>query len=218
MEHSRRTRRGSIDGLLAILLGVVAMTFLYFHPAALTQLSNVSVSNVNVRASEAPNGWSVFAPPGSHFLIDYPDEYTVDTTYSYAGLGSRRDIKGVKFIVPESTAAGTNLVAADSGVSVEVLPDSTVCAGAEFVDETTSSTDMTDSGVHYSVVESVATGAADRFDEIVYAVPGSVPCTAVRYSIHSIISKNASSSATQPFDKSALLNEFNLIRRSFTLK
>ncbi|HWP61382.1 MAG TPA: hypothetical protein VN495_02165, partial [Candidatus Paceibacterota bacterium] len=55
------------------------------------------------------------------------------------------------------------------------------------------------------------------YEEDVYAISGSKPCTAVRYYIHSSDINNYPPGSVTPFDESALLSAFDSIRHSLTL-
>ena len=56
------------------------------------------------------------------FSIRLPADYTIDESYKYQAFGPGKDIAGVKFTIPASVAAGTNL-GSDSYISVEEIPN-----------------------------------------------------------------------------------------------
>src|SRR5581483_3955731 len=108
--------------------------------------------------------------------------YTVDNKYIAQELGP--GISGVKFTIDPAIATGTNL-ASDSFISVEEtgLPPSGCSAKTFFLDPVSVS-NYTDGSVTYSYASSTGAGAGNRYEEQVFAIPGTNPCVAVRYFIH----------------------------------
>jgi hypothetical protein len=146
------------------------------------------------------------------FSIVYPSDYTVNASYQYLGV-PHKPIDGVSFTVSASTTAGTNL-APDTYVSVESLPRAKICTGDIYLPENVKSETL-DSGSHtYSVASSSEGEPGSLYEQWVYAIPGSMPCMAVRYYIHSEVSKEPN--APQPFDRSALISAFDAIRDSLS--
>ena len=160
--------------------------------------------------------WKAFASSSLGFSILYPENYTVDTSYTYQEMGPGKDISGVKFTIPASMAAGTNL-AADSYVSVEELPNATSCTADEFLSPASNLSTVTDGGTDYSVASSTGAGAGNRYEEWVYAIPGTTPCTAVRYYIHYGVLDNYPAGTVTAFDHAAIISQFDMIRRSLVL-
>lgn len=148
--------------------------------------------------------------------VKYPPEFTIDDTYAYDQFGETKLIHGIKFGVPAAVATGTNL-SLGSGVSVEWLPNARNCTGDIYVLANVPALLMSDEGVQYSVASSSEAAAGNRYEEIVYALPGSKPCTAVRYFIHSTVVENYPEGTVREFDRAALLAEFDKIRRSLTV-
>ena len=143
--------------------------------------------------------------------------YSVDTSYEYQAQGPGKAIGGVKFTIPGSMATGTNL-ASDSYISVEHLAAGQTCDASTFaLDPSIKSQTVTDGGISYSVASSSDAGAGNRYEETVYALSGSSPCIAVRYFIHYGAIQNYPEGAVQQFDKAALLQTFDQIRRTLAL-
>jgi hypothetical protein len=118
-------------------------------------------------------------------------------------------------------ATGTNL-SSDSYISIEQIPYTDIprgqtCSAALFVDPETPVSNMTDNDIQYSVASSTGAGAGNRYEEHVYAIPGTNPCIAVRYFIHYGVFENYPSGTVKHFDETALLKEFDTIRRSLTI-
>ena len=151
------------------------------------------------------------------FSLRYPTGYTVDEAYQYQELGPGKDIGGVKFTIPASLAAGTNL-SSDSYVSVEEIPSATACSASLFLDSagTTTST-VTDNGTTYSMGTNTGAGAGNRYAETVYAIPGTNPCIAVRYYVHYGVIDNYPAGSVKQFDQAALTAQFDAIRRTLTI-
>ena len=151
------------------------------------------------------------------FSIRYPANYTPDASYKYAEMGPGNEISGAKFTVASSTAAGTNL-ASDSYVSVEEIPNTTVCSAKLFLDDPRLKvSDITDGSIDYSLASSTGAGAGNRYEEWVYAVKGTNPCIAVRYMIHYGVIENYPAGAVKEFDHASLLQTFDQIRRTLVV-
>lgn len=156
------------------------------------------------------------------FSIRLPAGYTINESYTYQELGPGKDISGVKFTIASSTAAGTNL-GADSYVSVEELPQKSNpsaggCTGALFLDpQQVSTSTVIDNGATYSVASSTGAGAGNRYEETVYALPGTSPCVAVRYFIHYGVIDNYPAGMVQAFNQPELLATFDAIRRTLVI-
>ena len=148
----------------------------------------------------------------STFSITYPKEFTIDTKYQYKGVPNK-PIDGVSFTIPLTMATGTNL-SADSRVSVEWLPRASICAGDIYILDNVRAREMTEGGVKYSVATSSGAGAGNFYEEAVYAFPGSSPCTAVRYFIHSTNLANYATGTVRAFDRAGLIRQFDTIRSS----
>lgn len=159
------------------------------------------------------------------FTIRYPEGYAVDPNYQYQGFGPGKDISGVKFTIPKSAAAGTNL-GTDTYLSVEELPrlsaqTGSSCTASLFLPDSaaanTKEHEVTDGGMDYSLASTTGAAAGNRYEETVYAIPGSSPCTAVRYFIHYGVIENYPPGAVRQFDEAALLAQFDAIRRTLVL-
>lgn len=161
--------------------------------------------------------WKTFASPTDGYSVRYPAGYAIDASYVYQALGPGKDILGTKFTIPESMATGTNL-AADTYVSIEKLPKATSCTADKFLDtQIGTTTTSADNGTTYSLAKGGGAGAGNLYAEYVYAIPGTSPCLAVRYFIHSGQIGNYPPGTVKVFDQSALLSEFDGIRRSLVL-
>ncbi len=150
------------------------------------------------------------------FSIRYPNGYTVDQNYKYQELGPGKDIGGVKFTIDPSIATGTNL-SSDTYLSVEEIPQATSCDAAMFLDSgsmRSNATTTTIDGTEYSVASSTGAGAGNRYEETVYALPGTNPCVAVRYFIHYGVIENYPAGAVQQFDEAALKSQFDAMRKT----
>lgn len=157
-----------------------------------------------------------FASSTAGFSIRFPEGYSVDPAYRYQALGPGRSIAGVRFIVSADMAAGTNL-SRDSYVSVEWLPGAASCSADLFIEPSGAPSTFTDAGIDYSVATGTDAGAGNIYDEAVFAIPGTNPCTAVRYFIHSTQIGNYPEGTVTEFDKAKVVTEFDFIRRSLVL-
>lgn len=164
-----------------------------------------------------PGGLPQIYESGSKgFSVRYPAGYVVDPNYSYQALGPGKDIAGVKFTIPETTATGTNL-GADSYLSVEEIPQTPECSVALFTYPNAATSTVIESGTTYSVATSSDAGAGNRYEEVVYAMPGTNPCVAVRYFVHYGVFENYPAGTIRHFDTQSLLDQFDQIRRSLVV-
>ncbi len=157
-----------------------------------------------------------FTNASSTFSVQYPMGWQADDQYQYTGVSAEKPIAGVKFTVPTTLTTGTNL-SADSYVSIETLPRATSCVADIYVLDTVTPENITANGKTYSHVMVGGAGAGNLYEEHVYAIPGSSPCTAVRYMIHSTQVANYPEGTVTEFDKTALIAEMDKIRDAVTL-
>jgi hypothetical protein len=148
------------------------------------------------------------------FAIAYPPKWTANSAYAYQALGPGKTIHGVSFTPPSERIAGTNL-ADDTHLSVEHLPASGACAAHRFLNPAAGEKTMIEGTRTYSVATSTEGAAGSSYEETVYALPGTSPCMAIRYFIHSTNIGNYDPGTVKEFDKPALLRTFGRMRRSF---
>jgi len=158
----------------------------------------------------------VFRSDSPGFSIRYPSGWTVDTAHRYQALGPGKDITGVSFTVPASLAEGTNL-SADSYLSVEAITRTDRCTADLFLPQGTDSSDETLTGTPYSVGHLTDAAAGNRYDETVYAIPGTHPCLAVRYFIHWTVIENYPPGVVTAFARDSLLDRLDAIRRTLVI-
>ena len=148
----------------------------------------------------------------STFSLVYPSEYSVDEEYTYDAFKGK-PVAGVKFSVPASISEGTNL-SSDTGVSVEWLPRANKCTGDIYVLPNVRATSLVVGSTTYSVATTSEAAAGNLYEEQVFAIADSKPCTAVRYFIHSSNIGNFEPGVAVEFNRDALLREFDNIRDS----
>ncbi len=158
----------------------------------------------------------VFQSASPGFSIRYPSGWTADTAYRYRALGPGKDITGVSFTVPASLAEGTNL-SAGSYVSVEAIPRSDRCTADLFLPQGTAASDETLDGTSYPVGHVTDAAVGNRYDETVFAIPGTNPCLAVRYFIHWTVIENYPPGVVAAFDRHSLLDRLDAIRKTLVL-
>jgi membrane-bound inhibitor of C-type lysozyme len=152
------------------------------------------------------------------FSVRYPEDYLIDTSYKYQALGPGKDIYGVKFVIPQALASGKNLSSFDTGVSVEEIPAVQDCKAGLFLDQATDLQEITENDTVYSVASVMGAAAGNRYEEKVWAIPGTNPCIAIRYFIHSTNIGNYPPDTVTEFDRTSLLEQFDKIRKSLTLE
>lgn len=148
--------------------------------------------------------------------LQYPRGYTVTETYVYDQFGPKKLIHGVSFTIPASMATGTNL-SSDTHLSIEQLPNAKNCTGDIFLQANVKAHKITEGSVDYSLATSSGAGAGNWYEESVYALVGSHPCTAVRYMVHSMNIGNYPPGTVTQFDSAALLSAFDTIRHSLVI-
>ncbi len=148
--------------------------------------------------------------------IKYPKDYTLNESYSNESVNPKKPIRGMSLTIPATMATGTNL-SSDTKISVEQLPNAKKCTGDIFIAANVKAHSMSDNGVDYSVATSSDAAAGNRYEESVYALANSKPCTAVRYLVHYGVYENYPAGTITQFDSAALMNAFDTIRRSLVL-
>lgn len=155
----------------------------------------------------------VYASSTKGFSVRYPIGFEVNSEYHYQALGQGKDISGVKFTIAKAMTAGTNL-SADSYISVEQIPGLTECSATPFLYQGVKVSTTTDGNTEYSVGTLSGAAAGNRYEETIYAIPGTNPCVAIRYFVHYGAIENYPSGAVQAFDKGLLIKQFDLVRRT----
>lgn len=157
----------------------------------------------------------IYSNGSKGFSIRLPEGFVTDESYRYQA-SPQKIIGGVKFTISPDLAEGTNL-STDSYLSVEAIPQTESCSADIFFDGSHQAQEKTDAGVTYSFAESSGAGAGNRYEETVYAIPGTNPCVAVRYLVHYGAIQNYDPGTVAEFDKTALLQEFDQIRQTLVL-
>ncbi len=148
--------------------------------------------------------------------LSYPSNYTVNGSYAYDQFGQEKLIHGVSFTVPASMTTGTNL-SGDTKISIEQLPRAVRCTGDIFLLDDVKAVTIQEATTTYSVASTTGAAAGNRYEEVVYAIAGSKPCTAVRYFVRYSSIENYPEGTVAVFDRAALISSFDTIRRSLVL-
>jgi membrane-bound inhibitor of C-type lysozyme len=172
-----------------------------------------------VRIAESPKEALlplVYSENWGAFSLRLPSGYSNDESYKYEALGPGQSIVGTKFSIPSALTKGTNL-SEDSYLSVEKIPETEVCRadlffGGKIITQTVKEGEMT-----YSIASSTGAAAGNRYEETVYAIPGTNPCLGVRYFIHYGVIENYPAGVVREFNKPALFEQFDAIRRTLVI-
>jgi len=191
---------------------IVIVAGLYFF----TNIFKSSVQTPPPATNNTPPSPSTHTYATTTYSITYPDGWTLNDSYAYDQFGPTKLINGISLTVPASMATGTNL-SSDTRLTVEQLPRAKKCTGDIFINADVKATSMADGGVTYSVATSSGAGAGNFYEETVYAIASSSPCTAVRYFVHSSNIGNYPAGAVTEFDRASLVSAFDTIRRSLVL-
>lgn len=153
----------------------------------------------------------VYTNSSNGFSIRIPDGYEIDESYQRE-LTPEKVISGTRFYIPESKAMGTNL-ANDSYISIEKIPNTDSCSADLFFDTTIGGAkNIQENDMTYSIAGNDEAAAGNRYEEIVFAIPGSIPCVGVRYFIHYGVMENYEEGTVAEFNRDELIREFDLIR------
>ncbi len=177
--------------------------------------SNETFTRCGEGAPTAPQP-QVFTNASSTFSVQYPDGWTPDASYKYTGVSEAKPIFGVKFQILGDMATGTNL-STDTYVAVEQLPRATSCTADIYILDNVKASAIDANGHSYSFASTTGAGAGNRYEEQVFAIPGSMPCTAIRYWIHTTSIENYPAGTVREYDRAALLAVFDTIRDSVTV-
>lgn len=194
--------------IIIMLLG--AVLWRYRNTALLSNFLGSNTTQVN-----PTDDTQTYTNASGKYTVQYPKEFTLDSSYTYSAMGPGKEISGVKFIIPQSMATGTNL-SSDSGVSIEQVAGGEQCTPATFLDTLTSSSTLQEQNATYLVGRGGGAAAGNLYEEYVYVIASSTPCTAIRYFIHSTQLGNYPEGAVVAFDQAALVAKFDAIRRSLT--
>lgn len=171
---------------------------------------------VTIKEPTGSNFSKIYSNRKEGFSIKIPENFKTDESYSYQALGPGKEIKGIKFGVPVLLSNGTNL-SDDSYISVEEIPKTSECSASLFLSAGAKTNNMEDNNTPYSKGFLSDAAAGNRYDETVYAIPGTNPCLAIRYFIHYGAIENYPAGSIKQFDEQALINLFNGIRRTLVL-
>ena len=202
------TNKYIIGGIIAVFL-VITGIWLIKRPASSAPASPPETAFVMSTSTYATSTMGISAT--------YPKTYAVNESYAYDQFGPKKLILGVKFLIPDTVATGTNLSAFDTGVSIEELPHAIHCSADIYLPSNVRAQLFIINGTTYSVASSSGAGAGNLYEETIYALPDSKPCTALRYFIHSTNIGNYPAGTVQEYDRAALLKDFDGIRDSIQL-
>lgn len=173
-----------------------------------------SGSNLNEVYSNSEEGFSLRLPSLA-FTAGENDSYVVDESFRNQ-QSPEKVLAGVRFTIPRAKTEGTNL-SSDTYFSIESIPQTATCTADLFFDGGHATTMIEENGQQYSVASSSNAGAGNRYEEIVYAIPGTNPCVAMRYLIHHTAIQNYEPGTVEELDMEALLQEFDQIRSTLIL-
>jgi hypothetical protein len=210
----------SIIGIVLIIIGGV-YAYRAWRPQQPVPALQVATSTQPELVAPDPGVLTqTYTSEGEGFSVRYPTDYTVATNYTYTALSPSSAIKGVQFRIPASAATGTNL-SDDTYLSIEMLPLSatSTCTADRFLEPIrASTTELLQNGVTYSIASSTGAAAGNRYEETVYARPSITACIGVRYFIHYGVFENYEPGTVRPFDRVALISQFDAIRSTLVLE
>lgn len=168
-----------------------------------------------ILVAQDPGGLpNVFASTTLGVSVRYPDGWKVDDSYQYVALGPQENIPGVAIRASDSLTKGTNL-SEDTALSIETVakPSGAGSAALNFLPEGASNLGtVTRDGVTYSVASMEDAGAGNRYEETVYAIPGTRPLVGIRYFIHYSVYENYPAGTITRFDRAKLVAALDAMR------
>jgi membrane-bound inhibitor of C-type lysozyme len=153
------------------------------------------------------------------YTIRYAEDWIIDPVYR--NTSPNPDVPttmGVRFRIPAAMATGTNLSTSDTGLSVESIESVTDCSANTFTSNPITATTVTVNGTEYSFATSSDAGAGNYYEEHIYALPYSRPCTAIHYLIHSTNIANYDPGTKTEFNRTSLLQSFDAMRDSLVTR
>ena len=181
-------------------LSVLAATLTLFASAALTGATGADMSST-----------ALILYRGDGFNIAYKPGWTVDPHYV---RDTSPPIHGVSFTVPASLVTGTNL-GSDTKLSVEHVDGP--CSASRFLDAAENGHNVTEDGRTFSVATQGDAGAGNRYEETVYALADGNTCYGIHEFIHYAAIENFDPGSVRAFDRVAIQQAFDTMRRSFTI-
>ena len=209
----RRSSMSLVIGAVILLVvaggGYLAWEALFADKTPAEEPAPIPQAPVDDRASYASTTMGI--------SLRYPKSYTVNDAYANLSVNPKKPISGVQFTIPMEVATGTNL-SSDSGISVEQLPRARNCTADIYIQADVKTHSQTENGILYSVATTSNAAAGNLYEEQVFALSGTHPCTAMRYFIHSTNIGNYDAGVVREFNRSALLATFDEIRRSVVFR
>ena len=192
---------------IIVLIALLAVLGFYFYKSDDT--STASSENVY---KDFDRGYTISFPSkiSSSNVVD-------DNTFQIFDGRSNRGDQGVEFLIPKSMTIETNL-SKDSSVTITQNPSDIECkAENSRLTNNGKVFNLSDKGVQYFVATSSDAAAGNRYEQVVYTIVNSKPCTTIGYNIHSTVFENYPEGTVKRFDKQALIKKFDEIRRSLVL-
>jgi hypothetical protein len=201
--------------LLVVIIIVAGLGYVFRHSIK-SLFAKAPAQTPTTVVTDPTANWQTYASSTMGISIKYPGDYQLNASYTNTTVNPKKPISGISLTIPASMATGTNL-STDTKLSVEQLPRAKTCTGDIFLAANVVAVDKIDNGMTYSVATSSDAAAGNRYEETVYAIKGSQPCTAVRYFVHYGAIENYPAGAVQQFDSAGLMNAFDGIRRTLQL-
>ncbi len=154
------------------------------------------------------------------FSIQYLKGSVVTEDYSDALIPGSQ-ITGVKFDIPDAYTHGPRLAAAS--LTVEHAASGASCSALTFLPLATTTSVVKERGVSYEVASLSFGDPRNRFENKVFVLSGSQPCTALLYTMqlkNAGAPEPAAARSQNPFsfNKTTVYDLFDTMRRSLVLK
>src|SRR6185503_19360637 len=130
------------------IIGLIVLLFIGFVGYSLYKGMGASSNTQTPPPQPFVASTSTYATSSMGVSVVYPKQNRVDENYAYDAFGPKKLIHGVKFLIPDTMATGTNLSSQDTGVSVEQLPHALRCTGDIYLKQNVHAEPMTVNGVN----------------------------------------------------------------------
>jgi hypothetical protein len=155
-----------------------------------------------------------FSPANGAYIVTVPENWTIQTDYTFDALGPGHPLSGVLFSIPQSAAAGTNLSSLGTGVAVVMPPPPQPCNARDYLATARDSVELGEAGTLWTLARATEIGAGTRSTTQIFARRIKGRCLLVLYLVHTTDLSAYPKGSVQPYDQVALIRAFDQLRHS----
>ncbi len=173
--------------------------------------------NLGASATAATTAVKHFSPANGAYIATVPQNWTIQTDYTFSVLGPGHPLPGVLFSIPQSEAAGTNLSSLGTGVAVVTPPRHQPCDARDYLATARNSVELSEAGILWTMAHATDVGTGTKSTTQIFARRIGGHCLLVLYLVHTTDLNAYPAGSVQPYDRVALLRTFDRVRRSLVL-